>query len=166
MTGVRGELVIRPITTADDAAMAAVIRRVMPEFGASGPGFAIMDPEVDAMTAAYNGPRAGYWVVERGGRIVGGGGFAQLAGGADDVCELRKMYFLDEARGLGAGRELLQLILGHARNARFSLCYLETLSNMTAARRLYEAAGFVRIEQSMGQTGHFGCDIYYARELR
>ena len=40
---------IRTITQADDAAMATIIRTVMPEFGAVGSGFAISDPEVDWM---------------------------------------------------------------------------------------------------------------------
>ena len=40
---------IRPIEPRDDAAMAAIIRAVMPEFGADGPGFAIHDAEVDTM---------------------------------------------------------------------------------------------------------------------
>src|SRR6478736_2004892 len=48
---------IRPITPADDAAVAAIIRTVMPEFGASGDGFAINDPEVDWMHRAYSAPR-------------------------------------------------------------------------------------------------------------
>ncbi|HZX71850.1 MAG TPA: GNAT family N-acetyltransferase, partial [Rhodanobacter sp.] len=34
---------IRPITPADNPVMAAIIRAVMPEFGADGPGFAIHD---------------------------------------------------------------------------------------------------------------------------
>ena len=48
---------IRPIRTDDDAAMADVIRTVMPEFGATGSGFAISDPEVDWMSRAYAAPR-------------------------------------------------------------------------------------------------------------
>ena len=48
---------IRPIEARDDAAIAAVIRSVMPEFGAGGAGFAIHDTEVDAMSAAYARPR-------------------------------------------------------------------------------------------------------------
>jgi putative acetyltransferase len=40
---------IRPIEARDDATIAAIIRRVMPECGANGCGFAISDPEVDWM---------------------------------------------------------------------------------------------------------------------
>ena len=47
-----GNASIRPIAPTDDAAMAAIIRAVMPEFGASGDGFAINDPEVDWMSRA------------------------------------------------------------------------------------------------------------------
>ena len=43
---------LRPIEPGDDAAIAAIIRTVMPQFGASGEGFAINDPEVDWMTRA------------------------------------------------------------------------------------------------------------------
>ena len=41
---------MRPIEPRDDAAMARIIRTVMPEFGADGPGFAIHDAEVDTMS--------------------------------------------------------------------------------------------------------------------
>ena len=47
---------IRPIQPTDDAAMAAIIRAVMPDFGACGPGFAINDPEVDWLSRAYAQP--------------------------------------------------------------------------------------------------------------
>ena len=40
---------IRPIEPRDDVAVASIIRTVMTEFGADGPGFAIHDHEVDHM---------------------------------------------------------------------------------------------------------------------
>lgn len=156
---------IRPITTSDDAAMAAIIRAVMPEFGADGPGFAIHDPEVDAMSRAYAAPRHGYFVVEREGRIEGGGGIAPLTGGDGSVCELRKMYFLPSLRGLGAGKALMAQCLEFARSAGYAQCYLETLTGMDRAQGLYEHAGFSRIAGAMGSTGHFGCNRFYLLQL-
>ena len=47
---------VRPVEARDDAALAAIIRTVMPEFGATGAGFAINDPEVDWMHRAYSAP--------------------------------------------------------------------------------------------------------------
>ena len=156
---------IRPIEAQDDATMARIIRAVMPEFGACGSGFAINDPEVDWMSRAYAEPRHAYFVVERDGAVIGGGGMAPLAGGDPSVCELRKMYFLPEARGLGAGAAMMALCLDAARTAGFHQCYLETLTGMDAAMRLYERSGFRRIAASLGATGHGGCDIFYSREL-
>src|SRR5690349_19416180 len=130
------DFLIRPIRATDDAAMAAIIRTVMPEFGAVGDGFAINDPEVDWMAKAYAAPRSSYFVVERDGAVAGGGGIAPLIGGEDDVCELRKMYFLPTLRGLGAGAALMDACLDAARAHGFRRCYLETLRDMTAAQKL------------------------------
>jgi putative acetyltransferase len=156
---------LRPIAPADDAAMAAVIRAVMPEFGACGDGFAINDPEVDWMSRAYAEPRHAYFVLERDGRVLGGAGVAPLAGGDAETCELRKMYFLPEARGTGAGAAMMARCLEAARGFGFRRCYLETLTGMDAAMRLYERSGFRRIPAPMGATGHGGCNTFYLLEL-
>jgi len=156
---------LRPIRPSDDPAVAAIIRTVMPEFGACGAGFAINDPEVEHMCRAYSAPRHAYFVLEWEGRVLGGAGVGQLVGGPEDVCELRKMYFLPEARGLGAGERMLRHCLEAARGLGFKTCYLETLKTMKGAQRLYQKLGFEKIDRSMGATGHFGCDTFYARPL-
>ena len=160
-----GDFTLRSIEARDDAAIARIIRAVMPEFGADGPGFAIHDAEVDAMSAAYSRPRSAYFVIESAGEVLGGAGIAPLDGAADDVCELRKMYFLPALRGRGAGRAAIDRCLDVARGFGFRRCYLETLTGMDAAQRLYLAAGFHRIDKAMGATGHHGCNRFYLREL-
>lgn len=157
--------VIRPIRPEDDAAIAAIIRAVMPEFGATGCGFAINDPEVDWMSRAYAQPRCAYFVVEQDGVVVGGAGIAPLEGGDGTICELRKMYFLPQARGRGAGAATMQRCLQAALDAGFLQCYLETLGGMDAAMKLYERSGFTRIDGPMGATGHGGCNTFYLRAL-
>jgi putative acetyltransferase len=156
---------LRLIETRDDAAMARIIRTVMPEFGATGSGFAINDPEVDWMSRAYAEPRSAYFVVERDGAVIGGGGVAPLAGGDEGTCELRKMYFLPEARGIGAGAAMMARCLQAARGFGFRQCYLETLCGMDAAMRLYERSGFERIQTPLGATGHGGCNTFYLLKL-
>ena len=160
-----GNASIRPITPADDSAMAAIIRAVMPEFGASGDGFAINDPEVDWMSRAYAAPLHAYFVLVRDGRVLGGAGVAPLAGGDAGTCELRKMYFLPALRGMGAGAALMARCLEAARGFGFQRCYLETLTGMDAVMRLYERSGFRRIDAPMGATGHGGCNTFYLRGL-
>jgi putative acetyltransferase len=156
---------IRPIEPRDDAAVASVIRTVMPEFGADGPGFAIHDPEVDFMSRAYSMPRAAYFVVEdEHGRVVGGAGIAPLIGAPSDVCELRKMYFLPAARGQGIAEPLLRQCLRSASGFGFRQCYLETLTGMNAAQKLYRRVGF-EPTTVMGATGHSGCNRFYVLAL-
>lgn len=168
-----GELEIRAIAPLDDAAMADIIRTVMTSFGASGPGFAIHDPEVSAMSAAYSAPGHAYFVVEApadagsaaAARVVGGGGIAPLSGTDDGTCELRKMYFLPEARGRGAGRALLERCLVCAKELGYARCYLETLTGMDAAQALYQKLGFEPLPGPRGATGHGGCNRFYQRAL-
>ena len=155
----------RPIRVQDDPAVAHIIRAVMTEFGAEGPGVGGHDPEVDCMTATYSLPRAAYFVVERDGRVVGGGGVAPLAGADPGVCELRKMYFLEETRGQGIGARLLERCLAAARELGYRTCYLETLTGMDAALHLYQKAGFRKLCAPMGAAGNHGCDRYYALDL-
>src|SRR5687767_204785 len=156
---------IRPIEARDDAAVAALIRTVMPEFGAIGEGYAINDPEVDWMSRSYAEPRSAYFVVERDGVVAGGGGIAPLIGGDEDTCELRKMYFQPSLRGLGAGTALMERCLAAAREHGFRRCYLETLRGMTAAQKLYARSGFQRLDAPMGATGHGGCNTFMALDL-
>jgi putative acetyltransferase len=159
-------LVLRPVERRDEPEMARIIRAVMTEFGAVGRGYSSEDAEVDTMQRAYAGERAAYFVVERAGRVVAGGGIAPLAGAkGDDVCELRKMYAVPEARGLGIGRRLLELCLDTARELGFRTCYLETIRQMHRARALYEKSGFRAVDGPLGNTGHHGCDQWYVLDL-
>lgn len=162
---VGGEFALRPIQPADDPAVAQVIRTVMPQFGAVGEGFAIVDPEVNAMSVVYRQPRHAYFVLLRHGKVVGGGGIAPLQGGEPDVCELRKMYFLEDVRGKGWGKTLMEECLAAARRLGFKRVYLETLNSMSTAQKLYEKTGFKKLAKPMGATGHFGCDRWYALDL-
>lgn len=145
--------------------MERVIGKVMTEFGASGPGFSIHDEEVACMSAAYCGERAFFLIVARGDEVVGGAGIAPLDGGPPGVCELKKMYFMPEVRGLGFGRELLRRCLAAARERGFERCYLETHDRMDQARGLYESAGFQPLDGPMGSTGHHGCNRWYVLSL-
>ena len=161
-----GGVAVRPIEGRDDAPLALLIREVMTEFGAQGPGSSLHDPEVAAMSKAYAGPRHAFFVAERGGVLLGGGGIGPLQGGAPEVCELRKMYLLPAARGLGLGRRLLDACLAAARARGYRRCYLETMCSMTDAQRLYERAGFARLAQAEGATGHSACNTFFALDLR
>jgi putative acetyltransferase len=145
--------------------VARIIREVMTEFGAVGCGYSIGDPEVDDMHAAYQRPGHAFYVVELAGRPLGCGGYGPLQGGAADTCELRKMYFLPQLRGLGAGSALMRRCLEDAFADGYKHCYLETTDNMHQAQRLYEKHGFEYLSERMGATGHSACGTWMARPL-
>ena len=158
-------MLVRRIKPQDNLAVATVIRDVMTEFGAVGQGFSIEDPEVDVMFEAYEDVRSRFYVLEDMGRVLGCGGIAPLTGGDRNDCELKKMYFLPEARGQGLGRLLAETLLVDAQRIGFRRVYIETLERMTIANRLYQKLGFERLEQGLGNTGHCGCDAYYALNI-
>jgi putative acetyltransferase len=125
------------------------------------------------MYTAFQQEGRRYFVIERvtegtgddeGPGILGGAGIAPLPG-EPDTCELVKMYFRPEARGLGLGKRLLQLCLETAKELGYSQIYLETIEQMHAARGLYEHLGFSRIDHPMGNTGHFSCDVFYLKPI-
>lgn len=157
-------MLIRKILPADNPTVAHIIRTVMTEFGAVGDGFSIQDPEVDAMFEAYQDDQAVFYVLSED-QVIGCGGIARLDGGDADTCELKKMYFMPEARGRGFGRVLGETLIQDARRFGFQRVYIETLETMESANRLYQKLGFQQLEQGLGATGHCGCDTYYALEL-
>lgn len=155
---------IRPIQLQDIKGVETLIKTVMPEYGASGPGFAIHDPEVLNMFEAYDKAKHAYFVVTDGKEIFGGGGIAPLAG-EEGVCELRKMYFKKQIRGMGLGQKLMDMCLEIAKNMGYEKCYLETLFSMKEAQKLYTRNGFEPLQKPMGNTGHFSCDSFYIKKL-
>ena len=167
MPAMTAPCILRPIRSVDDPAVQRIIHEVMTEHGCSGQGFAIHDPEVAAMSASYTGPEARYYVVSKAGEVLGGAGYASLAGSDpnDAVCELRKMYYLPEARGLRLGHALLELLLDEMRQVGYRRCYLETTSWMHKAQALYQSLGFHEQAGPEGDTGHHGCDSLPSRTL-
>jgi putative acetyltransferase len=157
---------VRKITPEDNLVIATIIRTVMPEFGAGGAGFAIHDEEVDNIANAFSQPQSAYFVCVVDGRVLGGGGVAPLAGGDPSICELKKMYILSEARGLGLGQQILTACLKAAVEFGYSDCYLETFNTMHLAMKLYEKNAFEKIPGPLGNTGHFACDIFYKLNLK
>lgn len=161
----QNNIVIREITQADNAQIAAVIRSVFEELDAPKVGTAYEDAALDVMTETYNKPKMAYFVVVNNRKIIGGCGIAPLEGAAETVCELQKMYFLPEARGLGLGSKMIAVCLKKAQEFGFESCYLETLPFMVGAQKLYKKVGFQPLSASMGSTGHYSCNVWMLKQL-
>ncbi|MFH4483333.1 bifunctional helix-turn-helix transcriptional regulator/GNAT family N-acetyltransferase [Vibrio diabolicus] len=159
------EYTLRPLTKADNPQVADVIRKVSAEYGLTADkGYGVADPTLDDMYSVYNQCGAAYWVIEHRGEIVGGGGFAPLAG-EPNVCELQKMYFLPQTRGHGLAKRIVALSLQLAKQFGYQQCYLETTECLREAVGLYEKLGFEHLDAPLGQTGHDACEVVMLKVL-
>ncbi len=157
--------IIREIQKADNPEVANVIRAVLIEHNVPKVGTAYADPQLDYMFEAYSEPNSMYFVVELNGKIIGGAGISPLANGSPEICELQKMYFLPETRGLGIGSKMMAVCLEKAKNFGFKQCYLETMPYMEAAQKLYVKSGFEYLDKPMGNTGHCSCPVWMIKSL-
>lgn len=156
---------IRRLQSEDNAAIAEIIRNSFRENKIDHlEGVSLHDPKLDSLSEAYKQSGAGYWVVEANGMIVGGAGLAPL-GGEAGICEMQKLFFKSEVQGMGLGRRTIAFILSQASEMGYHACYLETLTALKHAVRLYEAFGFKHIPARLGNTGHGSCDIYMLKKL-
>lgn len=161
------DFTLRPIQPADNQQVANIIRTVMTEFGCVGEGYSILDPEVDDMYGTYSHGAAAFFVIQKieTEEVLGCGGIGPLSGEGADICELKKMYFLPELRGLGFGQKMVTTCLEKAKELGYQRCYLETVDRMAQANHLYKKMGFEKIASPMGATGHCSCDAWYVKEL-
>lgn len=157
---------IRKIALQDNNKVKEIILSVMADYGCIGEGYSSSDPEVESMYESYTNDESAFFVVhDQNGEVYGCGGIGPLEGGESTLCELKKMYFLKELRGLGFGQLMIDTCLRSAVDCGYRQCYLETLEAMEAANYLYHKNGFVKLQQPLGATGHSGCDAYFVKDL-
>ncbi|AEV96775.1 GNAT family N-acetyltransferase [Niastella koreensis] len=156
---------IRTIQPADNPALAIIIRNALAEFGANKPGTVYYDATTDALYELFRQPGSIYYVAEAAGELIGGAGIFPSPGLPDGTCELVKMYLSPAARGKGIGKLLIDKALEFAGEAGYRNVYIETMPELRKAMSVYEKFGFKYLDGPMGNTGHFGCDIWMLKEL-
>lgn len=160
------EITIRPIAPGDNAALARAVRNTLAEFGAAKPGTAYYDEATNHLYELFSQtPRSAYFVAELNGKVLGGGGIFPTQGLPADTVELVKLYLLPAARGRGVGKALIQQCLEAARTNGYARLYLETTEELTQAIPLYEKLGFTYLPAALGDSGHFGCQIWMIKSV-
>ena len=111
--------------------------------------------EVAARFLAGHDPhRERCWIAEKDGRRAG---CVMLVKKSPTVGKLRVLLVEPWARGEGVGMRLIRACVGFARRAGYKKVTLWTHRSLTAARRLYERAGFRMV--SAHPVRSFGRDL-------
>jgi DNA-binding MarR family transcriptional regulator/N-acetylglutamate synthase-like GNAT family acetyltransferase len=94
------------------------------------------------------------WIAERDGERLGS---VFLVKYTDDVAKLRMLLVEPHARGLGIGRRLVDECVQFARASGYRKVILWTQSILTAARNIYQRAGFKLVKEEPQLA--FGADL-------
>ncbi len=160
-----GGFTIRKIQKEDNRRLAFIIRSVLAEFKANKAGAVYFDPTTDDLFALFQITNAGYFVAEINGEIVGGGGVFPTPNLPAGCCELVKLYLLKPGRGKGLGKTLIHECFDAAIKFGYTSMYLETMPELNTAVGMYQQLGFEYLKGPLGNSGHFGCDIWMIKKL-
>jgi putative acetyltransferase len=158
-------IVFRKIEQRDNGEVAELIRSVFREFNIARPGTVYFDPTTDDLFSLFQTPGSEYWIAEVEGVITGGCGVFPTPGLPAGCAELVKLYLNHEYRGKGIGWQLMGKTFESAKSLGYKQLYLESLPELGKAISLYERAGFRKISGPLGNSGHFGCDIWMVKDL-
>ena len=105
--------------------------------------FQNFDAELASLPGAYDGPRGALLLASVDGEIAGCCALRPLdTVDYPNACEMKRLYVRPAFRGRGLGRHLAEAILDAARVSGYHSVLLDTLTDMEAARLLYEDLGF------------------------
>lgn len=153
-------ITIREIQPGDNAAMAAILRSSLKEFGLDIPGTAYFDDSTDHLYESFQVKGSAYFIALDGEEILGGVGVYPSNGLPADTVELVKMYLSPNARGKGLGKQLMKKCIALAEELGYKNIYLESMPELSAAVSAYEKLGFKSLPGPIGDTGHYSCSIW------
>lgn len=158
-------ILIRTIQPTDNLHLAVIIRNALAEFGANKPGTVFYDPTTDDLFNLFQQPGSIYYVAEQDGTITGGAGIYPSNGLPQGTCELVKMYLTPQSRGKGLGKQMIEKCLDFAADAGYQQVYIETMPELRKAVSVYGKFGFTYLNGPLGNTGHFGCDVWMLKKF-
>jgi GNAT superfamily N-acetyltransferase len=112
--------------------------------------------------AQFAPPHGAFVIGEADGAAVAMGG---LRPHLDGAVEIKRMFVLPEARGLGFARRVLSALEDRARGLGATRVVLETGQRQPEAIRLYESSGYERID-GFGHYRDAPLSVSFAKSLR
>jgi ribosomal protein S18 acetylase RimI-like enzyme len=135
---------IQPVRTADDLLATA---RLFDAYATSlrlDLAYQDFGSELASLPGKYAPPRGELLLArDTDGEPLGCVGLRPVA--PDGCCEMKRLYLVPGARGLGLGRALAEAIIRQGREMGYREMRLDTLATMTSAIGLYDHLEFVRI---------------------
>jgi putative acetyltransferase len=159
------EINFRPIQVSDNKGLAAIIRTSIELLHLPSEGTAHSDPTTDDLYTLFTTPNSYYFVAESNNSVLGGCGIYPSNGLPIGYCELVRFFLLPEARGKGLGLVLINKCIEKAIELGYKNMYLESFPDMTAAIHIYEKVGFNYLNHTLGNTGHFACNVWMEKQL-
>ena len=157
--------IIRKIRKEDNTLLASIIRRTFEEFEVNTAGTVYEDPTTDDLYTLFNRKNAVCWVAVADDTIAGCAGIYPTDGLPAGCCEFVKFYLSPLARGKGIGGQLMSTCIQSAKTFGYTHIYLESLPAFSKAIGLYTKAGFNLLSAPMGNSGHFGCNIWMLKTM-
>ncbi|KAJ9652568.1 hypothetical protein H2198_008180 [Neophaeococcomyces mojaviensis] len=103
--------------------------------------FQNFDAEMAAMPGKYAPPNGELFLARNNeGEPVGCVAVRPLD---DGICEMKRLFVVDSAKGLGLGKALVSAVVEAGRKLGYRDMCLDTLPRMTAAINMYRSFGFV-----------------------
>ena len=143
------EINYRQIQPTDNPQLAYLVRAGLKGYDLDIPGTAYFDLQLDRLYEYYMADpvKRNYFVaVNEQGRVLGGIGI-DVFENLDGYAELQKLYVAEDCRGQGIASHLIEMLEEEASRLGYKGIYIETHSNLQAAKRLYRNMGYQLIER-------------------
>lgn len=156
----------RELETADNASLAGIIRSNLEKYHLDIPGTAYYDAQLDNLSEYYSAcPEKRIYMIayDEENRVIGGVGIAEYES-VPGCAELQKLYLVEEYKGLGYGKKLVELAEKKAGELGYTEIYLETHTNLQEAISLYEKMNYEKQERPLNAV-HSTMDCFFHKLL-
>lgn len=158
-------MLIRPIEEKDNAYMEGLIKKLLQDHGLDIPGTAYFDESLKDLAGHYGGQEnIAYYVIEIGGKTVGGAGFGAYDW-AKGIGELEKLYIDPAYQGRGLATILYGHVEAEARKLGYRQIYIETSDLLAKANLIYEKWGFKSLDGPLRPGIHHAMNRFFIKDI-